>query len=113
MSIRNSRKDKFVLLKCDLGGSYRDARDKNIAENRKRSTGTHLIECPFSIKGKNGGDGVWVFEAIDLTHNHEPSTDMSGHSSVDYHQKKYKVSKICPCVEYPQDKLFLLYVKKL
>ncbi|GJR30188.1 PKS-NRPS hybrid synthetase [Tanacetum coccineum] len=79
LSIRNSRKDKFVLLKCNLGGSYRDTRD--ISDNRKRSTGTHLIECPFSIKGKNGGDGVWVFEAIDLTHNHEPSTDMSGHSS--------------------------------
>nr|GFB66906.1 protein FAR1-related sequence 5 [Tanacetum cinerariifolium] len=33
------------------------------------------------IKGKNRGDGVWVFEAIDPIHNHEPSTDMSGHSS--------------------------------
>ncbi|GKD30919.1 protein FAR1-related sequence 5 [Tanacetum coccineum] len=75
--IRNSRKDKFVLLKCDLGGSYRDTRD--ISDNRKRSTGTHLIECPFSIKRKIGGDGVWVFEAIDLRHNHEPSADMSGY----------------------------------
>ncbi|GKD70891.1 PKS-NRPS hybrid synthetase, partial [Tanacetum coccineum] len=34
LSIRNSRKDKFVLLKCDLGGSYQDTRD--IADNQKK-----------------------------------------------------------------------------
>nr|KAJ0184863.1 hypothetical protein LSAT_V11C900471780 [Lactuca sativa] len=31
--------------------------------------------------GKKGDDGVWVLKAKNLTHNHEPSTDISGHPS--------------------------------
>ncbi|KAJ9566461.1 hypothetical protein OSB04_002427 [Centaurea solstitialis] len=57
LSIRASKKDKHVILKCDRGGSYRDTR------RQKRS------------------DGAWYFKVKDLTHNHEPSTDMSGHPS--------------------------------
>ncbi|PWA86891.1 protein FAR1-RELATED SEQUENCE 5 [Artemisia annua] len=79
LSIRDSQKDKYVTLQCQRSGSYRDVR--NIGDKRKRSTTSRLIECPFQIGGKKGQDGSWVFKVINLEHNHEPSTDMSGHPS--------------------------------
>ncbi|PWA36651.1 hypothetical protein CTI12_AA597770 [Artemisia annua] len=79
LSIRDSQTDKYVTLQCQLSGSYRDVR--NIGDKRKRSTASRLIECPFQIGGKKGSDGSWVFKVTNLEHNHEPSTDMSGHPS--------------------------------
>ncbi|KAJ9543535.1 hypothetical protein OSB04_023242 [Centaurea solstitialis] len=79
VSIRDSRKDKYVTLQCDRGGSYRDR--LGIGDKRKRNTGSRLIECPFRILGKKENDGAWVLKAQNLTHNHEPSMDISGHSS--------------------------------
>ncbi|GJW53037.1 protein FAR1-related sequence 5 [Tanacetum coccineum] len=37
------------------------------------------LQCDRS--GKKGTDGTWVFKIHNLEHNHEPSTDMSGHPS--------------------------------
>ena len=79
LSIRDSQKDKYVTLQCQRSGSYRDVR--NIGDKRKRSTTSRLIECPFQIGGKKGSDGSWVFKVVNMEHNHEPSTDMSGHPS--------------------------------
>ena len=79
ISIRDSSKDKFVKLQCDRGGSYRDRMCNG--DKRKRNTGPRLIKCPFQIVGRKGIDGVWVLNAKNLTHNHEPSVDMSGHPS--------------------------------
>ncbi|XP_071696409.1 PKS-NRPS hybrid synthetase cheA-like [Rutidosis leptorrhynchoides] len=78
LSICNSKKDTFVILKCDRGGSYRDRND--VGETRKRSTVTHLIDCPFKIEGRKGWDGMWIFRPKCLNHNHEQSSDISGHS---------------------------------
>lgn len=49
--IKSSKKDKYVLLGCDRGGTYRDKRMVP-AESRKRNTSSRLIDCPFQIKGK-------------------------------------------------------------
>nr|XP_043620091.1 PKS-NRPS hybrid synthetase cheA-like [Erigeron canadensis] len=79
LSIRDSKKDKYVTLQCGRGGSYRDV--LGIGDKRKKRTNTRLINCPFQIEGKKGNDGVWFFKAKNLAHNHEPSSDMSGHPS--------------------------------
>lgn len=47
----------------------------------KKNTGSRLIKCPFQIVGKKVNDGTWALKAKNLTHNHEPSTDISGHPS--------------------------------
>ncbi|KAL4572135.1 hypothetical protein LXL04_018904 [Taraxacum kok-saghyz] len=52
-----------------------------VGDKRKKNTGSRLINCPFQIVGKKGNDGAWVLKVKNLTHNHEPSTDMSGHRS--------------------------------
>ncbi|KAL4589691.1 hypothetical protein LXL04_002599 [Taraxacum kok-saghyz] len=75
ISIRGSNPDKYVILQCDRGGSYRDIR--GISGKRKKSTSTRLINCPFQI----GHDGAWMIKIKDLSHNHEPSEDISGHPS--------------------------------
>nr|XP_043625410.1 protein FAR1-RELATED SEQUENCE 5-like [Erigeron canadensis] len=77
LSIRDSRKGKHVILQCDRGGSHKEPAEIN----RKRSTTSRLTNCPFQIVGKRGADGFWAFTVKNLTHNHEPSKDMSGHSS--------------------------------
>jgi malonate-semialdehyde dehydrogenase (acetylating) / methylmalonate-semialdehyde dehydrogenase len=51
LSIRGSRKYKYVILGCDKGGCYRDPYNVPM-EERKRTTKSHLIDCPFKIKGK-------------------------------------------------------------
>nr|XP_043637923.1 protein FAR1-RELATED SEQUENCE 5-like [Erigeron canadensis] len=79
VSIRNSKKDKFVTLQCDRGGSYRDIR--GIQDKRQKKATTRLISCPFRIIGSKGVDGTWVYKPKHLKHNHEPSSDMSGHPS--------------------------------
>nr|KAJ0212098.1 hypothetical protein LSAT_V11C400183540 [Lactuca sativa] len=52
-----------------------------LAIKKKRNTGSRLIKCTFQIVGKKGIDGSWAINAKNLTHNHEPYTDMSGHPS--------------------------------
>ncbi|XP_052623634.1 PKS-NRPS hybrid synthetase cheA-like [Lactuca sativa] len=79
VSIKDSSKDKYVTLQCDRGGSYRDR--MCIGDKRKKNSGSRLINCSFQIVGKKGNDGFWVLKAKNLTHNYEPSTDISGHPS--------------------------------
>ncbi|KAL4580761.1 hypothetical protein LXL04_016963 [Taraxacum kok-saghyz] len=79
VSIRDSRKEKYVTLQCDRGGSYRDRLCSG--DKRKKITVSRLIKCPFQIVGKKGNDGAWVLKAKNMTHNHEPSTDIVGHPS--------------------------------
>ncbi|PWA49219.1 hypothetical protein CTI12_AA483420 [Artemisia annua] len=85
ISIRDSRKDKYVTLQCALSGVYKEKPEKKrkrcTEKKRKKSTGSRLTNCPFQISGKKGSDGLWVLSPINLTHNHEPTTDMSGHPS--------------------------------
>ncbi|GKD67135.1 protein FAR1-related sequence 5, partial [Tanacetum coccineum] len=85
ISIRDSRKDKYVTLQCALSGVYKEKPEKKrkrCTENkRKRNTRSRLTNCPFQIGGKKGSDGLWVLSPNNLTHNYDPATDMSGHSS--------------------------------
>ncbi|XP_078149520.1 protein FAR1-RELATED SEQUENCE 5-like [Carex rostrata] len=78
LSIRGSRKDKYVVLGCDRGGCYRDQRNVSM-EQRKRTTTSRLIGCPFKIKGKRQDNGSWMIEIKNYLHNHEASVDVTGH----------------------------------
>ncbi|GJY71675.1 copia protein [Tanacetum coccineum] len=49
LSIRNSKKDQYVTLQCDLSGVYQDKR--SVGTKRKKNTGSRLTDCPFQIKG--------------------------------------------------------------
>ena len=80
LSIKCSRKDKYVVLGCDRGGCYRN-KYKLTLEDRKRKSGSRLINCPFELRGKKQENGFWTLEMQNTLHNHEPSVDMSGHPS--------------------------------
>lgn len=80
LSIKCSKKEKYVVLGCDRGGCYRNK--LNIpAEDRKRKSGSRLINCPFQLRGKKQLEGSWTLQMENDLHNHEPSSDMSGHPS--------------------------------
>ncbi|KAG5527943.1 hypothetical protein RHGRI_028764 [Rhododendron griersonianum] len=51
-------------------------------EKRQRKTATRLINCPFEFCCKRQDNGLWVINGVkNSSHNHEPSSDMSGHPS--------------------------------
>ena len=76
--IRRSKPDKCVYVGCDRGGQYRDTRMVPL-EKRQRKTASRLINCPYEIVGRRKPEGFWMVDVKNLTHNHEPSRDMSGH----------------------------------
>ncbi|CAM8977225.1 unnamed protein product [Rhodiola kirilowii] len=82
VTIKQSKKDKVVVLGCDRGGVYRDRRkpiDESSAEQaRKRKSGSRLTNCPFELVGKKEDD-VWVLTVKNGLHNHEPIRDISEH----------------------------------
>uniref|UniRef100_A0A7N0UEN3 methylmalonate-semialdehyde dehydrogenase (CoA acylating) n=1 Tax=Kalanchoe fedtschenkoi TaxID=63787 RepID=A0A7N0UEN3_KALFE len=82
VTIKQSKKDKVVVLGCDRGGVYRDRRkpiDESSAEHtRKRKSGSRLTNCPFELVGKKDDD-VWVLSVKNGMHNHEPIRDISEH----------------------------------
>lgn len=56
LSIKCSKKEKYVVLGCDRGGNYRN-KLKLILEDRKRKSGSRPINCPFELRGKKQQDG--------------------------------------------------------
>ncbi|KAL5562722.1 hypothetical protein UlMin_032469, partial [Ulmus minor] len=84
VTIKQSKRDKVVVLGCDRGGMYRNRRkaiDESSAEHsRRRKTGSRLTNCPFEAVGKKE-DGLWVLTIKNGTHNHEPLKDISEHPS--------------------------------
>ncbi|XP_022896911.1 methylmalonate-semialdehyde dehydrogenase [acylating], mitochondrial isoform X2 [Olea europaea var. sylvestris] len=84
VTIKQSKKDKVVVLGCDRGGVYRDRRksiDEASGEHaRKRKSGSRLTNCPFELVGKKE-DGLWVLTVKNGSHNHEPMKDISEHPS--------------------------------
>ncbi|KAF7803786.1 methylmalonate-semialdehyde dehydrogenase [acylating], mitochondrial-like isoform X1 [Senna tora] len=84
VTIKQSKRDKIVVLGCDRGGVYRNRRklaeESSAEHSRKRKTGSRLTNCPFEAVGKKD-DGLWVLTIKDGTHNHEPLKDMSEHPS--------------------------------
>lgn len=84
VTIKQSKRDRVVVLGCDRGGVYRNRR-KPIEESsaeyaRKRKTGSRLTNCPFEAVGKKD-DGLWVLTIKNGTHNHEPLKDITEHPS--------------------------------
>ncbi|KAL4363539.1 hypothetical protein GQ457_04G003400 [Hibiscus cannabinus] len=74
VTIKQSKRDKVVILGCDRGGVYRNRRkpvDESAAERiRRRKTGSRLTNCPFEVVGKKD-DGLWVLTVKNGTHNHD------------------------------------------
>ncbi|KAG8368583.1 hypothetical protein BUALT_Bualt15G0060600 [Buddleja alternifolia] len=84
VTIKQSKKEKVVVLGCDRGGVYRDRRkpvDETSGERqRKRKSGSRLTNCPFELVGKKE-DGLWVLTVKNGSHNHEPMKDITEHPS--------------------------------
>ncbi|PON71801.1 FHY3/FAR1 family [Parasponia andersonii] len=84
VTIKQSKRDRVVVLGCDRGGVYRNRRkafDESSAEQtRKRKIGSRLTNCPFEAVGKKD-DGLWMLTIKNGTHNHEPLNDISEHPS--------------------------------
>jgi hypothetical protein len=77
--IQKSKKGK-VWFKCDVGGQHRNPEGLT-DETRKRKTSTRLSGCPFKISSYLGAkDQLWHVTPHELSHNHEASSDLSGHS---------------------------------
>ncbi|XP_021277728.1 methylmalonate-semialdehyde dehydrogenase [acylating], mitochondrial-like [Herrania umbratica] len=84
VTIKQSKREKVVVLGCDRGGVYRNRR-KTVDESsveciRRRKTGSRLTNCPFEVVGKKD-DGLWVLTVKNGTHNHEPLKDFAEHPS--------------------------------
>lgn len=77
LSIRGSRPDKYVNLRCERGGCYRDTRHVP-ADQRKRKRISRLIGCPFEIRGKRREEGFWMVEIREPKHNHGPDAEAEG-----------------------------------
>lgn len=76
-SIKYFKKKKYAVLGCDRGGNYRN-KLKFTLEDRKRKSGSRLINCPFELRDKKKQNEFWT---LNTSHNHEPSVDMFGHPS--------------------------------
>ncbi|KAI7745983.1 hypothetical protein M8C21_026847, partial [Ambrosia artemisiifolia] len=84
VTIKQSKKEKVVVLGCQRGGVYRNRRktiDDGTSELvRKRKSGSRLTNCPFELVGKKD-DGFWVLSVKNGSHNHEPLSDITQHPS--------------------------------
>lgn len=77
LSIRGSRPDKYVNLRCERSGCYRDTRQVP-ADQRKRKRTSRLIGCPFEIRGKKQEEGFWMVEIREPKHNHGIDVEAEG-----------------------------------
>src|SRR4051794_18527317 len=73
---RSCNRDGIVTLGCDRSGQY-DGRGLN-ETNRVRDTGSRLINCPFSVRGKLK-NGIWAIEVRNPDHNHDASLTPMAH----------------------------------
>ncbi|XP_031383188.1 methylmalonate-semialdehyde dehydrogenase [acylating], mitochondrial-like isoform X2 [Punica granatum] len=85
VTIKQSKRDKVVVLGCDRGGVYRNRRkvtdeSSGVENTRQRKTGSRLTNCPFEAVGKKE-EGLWVLHIRTGTHNHEPLRNISEHPS--------------------------------
>ncbi|CDR46031.1 CYFA0S21e01244g1_1 [Cyberlindnera fabianii] len=67
--------EKAIYFTCELGGTYRNKRNINDKE-RKRKLTTRKINCPFSMVAnckKNDNDEVvkWMLRITNADHNHD------------------------------------------
>jgi hypothetical protein len=74
ISIASSKKDK-VYYGCAKGGKYRDRKDPDTHESKRRkNTSTMKTDCRFSVVAKKCPDGEsgWKIEVQNNDHNHGP-----------------------------------------
>lgn len=84
VTVKQSKRDRVVILGCDRGGVYRNRRktveESSAERTRRRKTGSRLTNCPFEVVGKKD-DGLWLLTIKNGTHNHDPLKDISEHPS--------------------------------
>lgn len=76
--VQSSRKNS-VYMTCERYGKGRSKRS-NIDIESQRSSGTKKCQCPFSLGGRKGRNGVWKLTIMNGKHNHPPATHHHGHS---------------------------------
>ncbi|KAI9913295.1 hypothetical protein PsorP6_005704 [Peronosclerospora sorghi] len=77
----NTRTFPRVELPCYFGGAHRKRLTANPTEKQPTS-GTRLIMCPWNCLGKQQKDGLWTLSVLCDQHNHDPATELAGHSRV-------------------------------
>ncbi|KAH7833238.1 hypothetical protein Vadar_004343 [Vaccinium darrowii] len=75
--IKRSKVDRKVVIGCDRGGKFRGTSIP--MDERKKISATRLISCPFEMVGLKRVGECWKVEIKNAFHNHEPSSDISGH----------------------------------
>ena len=50
ISIKRSQKDKYVVIGCDMRGSYRTHNNLSV-KNRKRKSASRLVASTFEVRG--------------------------------------------------------------
>ncbi|KAJ6716404.1 METHYLMALONATE-SEMIALDEHYDE DEHYDROGENASE [ACYLATING] MITOCHONDRIAL-LIKE ISOFORM X1 [Salix koriyanagi] len=84
VTIKQSKRDRVVVLGCDRGGVYRNRKkadeESSAEQKRRKRSGSRLTNCPFEAVGKKD-DGLWVLTIKNGTHNHEPLKDITEHPS--------------------------------
>ena len=73
----SSSKDQRIYYACAKGGKYRDTKNPETHESRRRkNTSTMKTDCRFSIVAKKCPEG-WKVEVQDNNHNHGPIAVLS------------------------------------
>lgn len=85
VTIKQSKREKVVVLGCDKGGVYRNRRkitdeSSGVKNTRQRKTCSRLTNCPFEAVGKKD-EGLWVLTVRNGNHNHDPLSNISEHPS--------------------------------
>ncbi|KAG5566141.1 hypothetical protein RHGRI_001916 [Rhododendron griersonianum] len=76
-TIKKSKSGCYVIIGCNRGGKYRGT-SVPLSEG-KRMSGSRLVNCPFQMLRKKKVGKPWKVEIKDVSPNHEPSSDISGH----------------------------------
>lgn len=87
VTIKRSKPGK-IWFKCDRGGAYRN-RYRLEDDDRKRTTGSRAINCPFSVTGTLLASGEWQLLVPHGEHNHKIASTLLAHPSLrrlDTHQ---------------------------
>jgi hypothetical protein len=74
---RSNPKDGAIYFRCDCGGVYR-ARNGLNNTNRRRDTGTRLLDCPFSVRA-NLKHEIWTVKVRCANHNHDATSSAYAH----------------------------------
>ncbi|KAJ4802465.1 Protein FAR1-RELATED SEQUENCE 6 [Rhynchospora pubera] len=107
LSIRSSRPDKNVILRCDKGGSYRNSHQLT-EDLRKRKRTSRLIGCPFEVRGRKQEEGFWIVDIKEPKHNHDLDGDAEGECSEVEHGETQPNADVVPAENnVPDDNIAL------